>query len=99
MKQLRSYSFINVLGKIWMPRVTAAQYISLRQYDIDNMQDEDGNITRDSIEDWLCIHAGDFSSIIDFHADIETDKGNILIDWANEDSDMIYGDCMNEFSE
>jgi hypothetical protein len=93
---MRSYSFINVLGYLWMPQIKAAQYKALRQYDIDNMTDESGNITRESVDLWLSKNAGDFSSIIDFHADIETNKGNILIAWENEENEYVYGDCMND---
>lgn len=94
MQILKNYSFINVLGKIWMPNTKAAQYITLRQSDIDNMTDENGDITRESVELWLGSHAGDFSSIIDFHADIETNKGNTVIEWENEENEYEYNDCM-----
>jgi hypothetical protein len=90
MKYTVKKSFIKVVGKMWMPKATAATSIPLREYDIKNMEDDDGNITRDSVEDWLTSHSGDFSSVTDFYADIETGKGNIII----EENEYVYNDCM-----
>lgn len=94
MKYQVQKSFIQVIGKIWMPAITCAQDIELRQYDIDNMKNEDGEIDRESVESWLGTNTGDFQNIEDFRADIEDGEKNIIIDWEVEESEYIYSDCM-----
>jgi hypothetical protein len=87
-------SVIWVLGVIWMPMVPASQVIELRDYDIGNMRDDDGKITRESVDRWLAMNAGDFSSITDFRASIEDGDQTIDIEWASEDSDLAYSDTL-----
>lgn len=94
MKTINSYSFINIVGSLWMPQTTAATTKTLSQYDIENMTNENGEIDRDAVELWLCTNSGDFSSVTDFYADIETDKGNVIIDWENEENEFVFNDCM-----
>jgi hypothetical protein len=94
MKILRRYSFVDILGVIWLPPITAAQRRELDSYDIDNMTDDNGTITRDSLEHWLCLHSGDFQSITDFSASIELGDDTIDIPWSNEDNELTYIDCM-----
>lgn len=53
MRYLVKTSFIHVIGTIWMPAVTCAYSYELRGYDIENMRNEDGTITRESISSWL----------------------------------------------
>lgn len=78
---------IQVIGRIWMPYgAVCAQCIDLTAYDIENI----GELTRDNVEQWLMCHSGDFSSIIDFRADI----GDFLSEWADEESECTYSDCM-----
>jgi len=59
-------------------------------YDIENMTDDEGEITRDSVENWLSAHAGDFRSIEDFSGHV----ANKEFPWTNDDSEIIYFDCM-----
>lgn len=87
-------SFIQAIGTIWLPPITAAHQTNLTDYDLRNMQDDNGKITRDSVEYWLSLHSGDFQSIDDFYADIETDSGTLIIPWANEESELTFNDCM-----
>lgn len=89
----RKISFILVLGKLWMPGCSAAQRIPVDARDLESMTD-DGQITHDSVESWLYTHAGDFSSITDFYADLEPREGNVLIDWAEEESEYAFNDAM-----
>ena len=78
---------IEVLGYIWMPRVLCSQVIKLNNYDIENIKDcGNGAITRDGVEDWLGCHAGDFSEIVDFHADI----ADVEIPWESEDNEIEF---------
>ena len=56
-------SVVCVVGKIWMPSVTCGQEIVLRDYDIENMRDDDGHITRESVEDWLGCNSCDFRCV------------------------------------
>lgn len=95
MKRTYTYSFINVVGKIWMPAVTCSQQLKPDSHDVENMRDDDGNITRESVERWLMLHTGDFQSIQDFYADIETPEGiNHVFDWASEIGEMNYLDTL-----
>jgi len=88
-------SVIQVIGKIWMPPIMAAMEYTVRP---DDLKDEDGKITRDSIDRWVCLHTGDFQSITDWRADISTDDNgeplDIVIDWRTEDSKITWYDCM-----
>ena len=78
-----------------MPAISAATETTLTQHDIDNMKDEDDKITRESAERWILLHSGDFQSITDWRADIELSDGtNLIFDWAKEDSEMYYNNCM-----
>ena len=81
---------IDILGRLWLPMCKAGQTIKLDRYDIENIKQEDGNITRDSVQNWLDCNAGDFSSIIDFHVDI----GDIDIPWNSEENEMEFLDLM-----
>jgi hypothetical protein len=94
MKILQRLSFVQVIGRIWQPGVTAAMTYDLRPYDVENMRDDDGKITRDSMEDWLGSHAGDFQEVTDFRASIEDGETTIDIDWAKEESELTFNDCM-----
>lgn len=93
-------SEIEVIGKIWMPATMAAYTYKLSDHDIENMwndeftQIEDA-ITREDIEEWLSKNAGDFQEIVDFNADISFgDTQDLIIPWKNEESELIYNDCM-----
>jgi hypothetical protein len=67
-------SVVRVIGQIWMPSTTAAQTYELSDYDVDNARDDEGKITRESVQRWLDTHAGDFASVTDFEASIEDDR-------------------------
>lgn len=94
MRYLVKKSFIEVLGIIWLPPIECAQTITLSQYDVDNIREGDGSITRESVEQWLCTHAGDFQSIKDFCASIEDGDKTVDIEWASEQGEMAFADCM-----
>ena len=79
-------AYVSVLGKIWMPAVTAAMEYKLDDYALRNI----GKFTRDNVEQWLAMHAGDFQSIIDFTAQC----GDTMIPWKDEESEYKYVDCM-----
>lgn len=79
-------NWIELIGVIWMPSTTCAQRIDLRQYDIENI----GEPTRENVEQWLTMHSGDFQSVTDFRAVI----GETVIEWANEESELTFNDCM-----
>lgn len=92
-------SYVTVVGKIWMPAVTCGQRITLRDYDIENMRDDDGHITRDSVEQWLTTNAGDFRTIEDFAASIEDGDQTIDIPWATEEGEYAYIDATSDPNE
>jgi hypothetical protein len=81
-------NWIELIGPIWMPVITCAQRKELRAYDIENIRDDEGDITRDSVERWLAMNSGDFQHVEDFAAYIE----NVTIPWKNEESEFIYND-------
>ena len=83
-------NWINVVGHIWIPAIEAAQTIELRDYDIENMQDENGNVTRESVEHWLCLNTGDFQSIINFEAYIK----EIEISFSDEENEILFLECI-----
>jgi hypothetical protein len=88
-------SFIDIVGGIWWPYgATCSLRKDLSQYDIDNMRDEDGEITRESVEQWVCLNSGDFSSILDFSASIEDGDRTIDLEWATEDGETAYLDTL-----
>jgi len=87
-------SVVQVVGKLWMPMSTGATEYTLSGYDVENARDEDGKITRDSVDHWLALHSGDFSSIEDFRASIEDGDETTEIPWAKEESEYTFGDCM-----
>jgi len=80
-------SKVRVIGQIWQPGFTCAQTYTLSANDEHNI----GEPTRENVEDWLSTHAGDFSHIQDFEADI---GDAVLIPWADPDSECVYNDCM-----
>lgn len=95
MKRLICFSYVDVIGEIWQPGVgLCAQRVNLQSNDIENMRGGSGKITRDSIERWLRIHAGDFQSITDFSASIEDGEDTLDFAWANEESECVHSDCM-----
>lgn len=87
-------SYVDIIGTLWMPSTTAATRIKVNSHDVENMRDDDVQITRDSVEDWLTSHSGDFSRVIDFSASIEDNDTTVDIPWADEDSEFTYNDCM-----
>jgi hypothetical protein len=77
-----------------MPRVEAALDVKASDSDVENMTDAEGKITRESVDQWLTMHSGDFSEVIDFAASIEHGDKTIDIPWANAENEMHYGDLM-----
>jgi len=89
-------SIVDVVGRIWMPAVVCSLRKELSSYDLENMRDDDGAITRDSLEQWLCMNTGDFQSIIDFSASIEDGGTTINIPWATEEGECQYLDTLGD---
>jgi hypothetical protein len=94
MKCLVRKSVVLVLGKLWLPMATAGTEYVLSKHDVENCRDQNGKVTRASVEDWLGSHAGDFSSVTDFSASIEDGDATIDIPWADEGNEMTYHDCV-----
>jgi hypothetical protein len=92
-------SVIRVIGQIWMPATTAATTYELDSYAVGNARDDEGRITRESVQRWLDTHAGDFQSVTDFEASIEDGDTTVDIPWADEDSELTFGDCTNDYDE
>jgi hypothetical protein len=82
---------IRVVGNIWQPGVgVCAMAYSLSPYDVENMRNATGGITRDDVDEWLAKNAGDFREVLDFEANID---GSVF-EFANEDSVGDYHDAM-----
>lgn len=81
-------AYVLILGKLWMPSVTASMRTDLRDYDLENI----GEFTRENVEQWLMTHSGDFSSVTDFCAVC----GNVEIPWSSEENEMIYLETISE---
>lgn len=96
MKYTVRKSIVWIVGRIWMPAIVCAQEKVLSSYDVGNIRDEAGNITRESLEQWLCSNAGDFQSVQDFSASIEDGEKTVDIPWATEEGEFAYSDCMAE---
>lgn len=75
-------NWIDVIGTIWMPSVTATYVYKLTTYDMENI----GKPTRENIDVWLGSHAGDFQSVKDFHAVI----GETEIPWKDEENEVLF---------
>ena len=90
-------NIVQIIGKIWMPSATCGDEITLSEYDMKNATNQDGTIDRESVEQWLMLHSGDFSYVIDFRADLEINGETVIFDWNSNDSELIFHDCM--FSE
>lgn len=83
---------IQVLGKLWMPICRAATELDLSAYDMENL----GNpASRDDVKQWLLAHTGDFSSVTDFCADFHVGDQHIVHEWAREDSEWEFADCIH----
>jgi hypothetical protein len=86
-------SIVEVVGELWMPSTNAATTITMSEYDIENARDDEGKLTRESLENWLGMHTGDFSRVIDFHASIEDGDTTVDIPWGSEEGEFAYYDC------
>jgi hypothetical protein len=96
MKYTVTKSVVQVIGTIWLPTVTAALDYTLDGFDVENLKEgsESGEVTRESVQDWLDTHAGDFCEVTDFYASIEDGDETIEIPWQDEESELTYNDCM-----
>lgn len=90
-----SVSYVDVLGYIWMPHGLGSQRLKLSAYDLDNIQN-DGAITREDVEQWLTMHTGDFSNVVDFNASIEWNGETLDFPWTTEDNEMAYCDTLRD---
>jgi hypothetical protein len=64
---------------------------------VENCQDDDGEITRESVESWVDTHSGDFQEVIDFEASLESGDDTIDIPWATEEGELAYLDATSEY--
>jgi len=94
MKYTMRVSYVDVVGNGWMPRCPMATRYTLTSSDVDNARDDEGKITRESVELWLGSHSGDFSSVTDFSASLEDGEATVDIPWAEEDNELEFGFIM-----
>ena len=88
-------NFIRVIGKIWMPQITAAMEYELTMNELNEAGIDWANPTREHVGHWIHLsgNTGDFSVIEDFSADIGENK---IVPWAKEESECTYIDCVSE---
>lgn len=91
MKYTVAINKINVLGYIWMPHALCAQVLKPTAYDRENMRDDAGKITRESVQRWLDTNAGDFSHIVDFAVSLDEELES---DFTSEENEMAWRDAM-----
>ncbi len=89
-------SYIDVLGYIWMPHALCSLHIDVSAYDLSNMTDTEGHVTRESVEQWLTMHSGDFSEVVDFSASLEVGDETLDFPWSSEETEMQYLDTIAE---
>lgn len=100
MKYLTRKSYVDVVGKIWMPAVTCSMRYPLSQHDVENIRGYgEGKISRDGLEQWLTCHSGDFQSLQDFSASIEDGENTLTFPWTSEDGELAYMDTHSEFND
>jgi hypothetical protein len=99
MKYTVRESVIDVLGYIWMPHSEGATSYTLSNHDVENARDDDGRLTRESVQHWLDSHAGDFSGIEDFWASLEDGNETIEIPWKEEENEFRFANLMNPLEE
>lgn len=95
MRYIVRSSYVDVLGYIWM-RALCSLRINVSSYDLEHMRDDDGAITRESIEQWLTSHSGDFSEVVDFHASIEDGNESLDFPWSSEENEFAYIDTLGD---
>lgn len=84
-------NIVQVIGKIWMPTITAAQEYTLSDLDLKQYGIDKVNPNRESVFRWILTNTGDFQSIDDFRADIGENK---VLDWKDPESEYTFNDCM-----
>ena len=82
-----------------LPRVICGQQLTATSYDLENMRDDNGKITRESVANWLTCHSGDFSEVLDFSASLEDGAESIDIPWATEEGELAYADATCDYVE
>lgn len=87
----RRQAYIQVVGKIWMPAVEAAQTYQLSDHDLETME----VFSRESVEEWLSSHAGDFQSITDCYARC----GATTVSWEKEENEVKFHELMFGYEE
>ena len=91
MKYMVRTSYVDVLGGIWLPYGAVCSLRKpLDRFDVDNMRDDDGKITRESVKFWVMLHSSDFSGVIDFSASIEDGEQTIDLPWSSEETELQY---------
>lgn len=84
-------AYVEITGGIWMPYgMKAATVHRLTDYDVENMQDDNGNITRESVDRWVGLNSGDFSSVDGWSAMVE----GMEFPFEDEEVELQFNHCM-----
>ena len=87
-----SNGMVNLIGSIWWPygAICAMDYSMSAEDVAEVLSESDGTTFREAVEDWLGTRTGDFSSIVDFRADLP----GCEVPWLSEESEGVYDNCM-----
>ncbi len=77
-----------------MPPIVCAEELVVPDDEVERLKDNEGRITRESVEQWLTTHSGDFQEVMDFSASIEDGPDTVEVPWRDEESECTYMDCM-----
>ena len=101
MRYQKRASFVEVIGRIWMPATTAAMRYDLRDYDLENIRGESefrgyaDPYDRRAVEHWVAMNSGDFQSVTDFRFSISDSEGRDADgEWTDADNGCTFNDCM-----
>jgi hypothetical protein len=97
MRYMVRKSIVQVIGGIWWPYgATCAMQYELDGYQVENATDENGKVTRESVQRWIDTNTGDFSTVIDWTASIELADGSDTVElpWTDEESEFTFNDAM-----
>jgi len=84
---------IFVIGTLWLPPVKYATVEVLTPHELEDIKNNFGPVTRDTIKKWLESQATDFSTIIDFNANLSS--LGLIIPWLNgEESECMWEEIM-----
>ena len=87
-------SRIKVLAHKRRANVVAVREFTLSPEDVQSARNWDRRLTREAVRQWLVLRIGDFAKVDDFCADLADGDNDVIIPWANEQSELTFELCM-----